>query len=259
MRQEENRPQLGICDVLSAPHERTDDCTNWKPEGVASPVVETTRSKFFIDTEFIESGPNRPIELLSIGIVAEDGRTFYAVDEGAVLANVNAWVQENVLPHLGGPRLPRDEIRLAIKQFIGDCKPEFWGYYADYDWVVFCQIFGAMIDLPKGWPMYCRDIKQLCDSLGNPKLPKQSSLEHNALNDARWNKIAYEFLAAQTSPAPPQNWIDEAAKEIAGGWVQTYAPEQFNTETRSIQQIIAAHCLRTAQTSPAPEKDRSKG
>ena len=92
--------------------------------------METTRSKFFIDTEFIESGPNRPIELLSIGIVAEDGRTFYAVDEGAVLANANAWVQENVLPHLGGPRLPRDEIRLAIKQFIGDCKPEFWGYYA---------------------------------------------------------------------------------------------------------------------------------
>ena len=41
MRQEENRPQLGICDVLSAPHKRTDDCTNWKPEGVASPVVET--------------------------------------------------------------------------------------------------------------------------------------------------------------------------------------------------------------------------
>jgi hypothetical protein len=74
-------------------------------------------------------------------------------------------------------------------------KPEFWGYYADYDWVVFCQLFGTMIDLPKRFPMYCRDIKQWCDSLGNPKLPKQESTEHNALEDARWNAKAWGFLA----------------------------------------------------------------
>lgn len=35
---------------------------------------------------------------------------------------------------------------------------------ADYDWVVLCQLYGTMMDLPKGWPMYCRDVKQLCDS-----------------------------------------------------------------------------------------------
>ncbi len=50
---------------------------------------------------------------------------------------------------------------------------------------------------PKGWPMYCRDVKQLCDSLGNPKLPEQTEAEHHALNDARWTKQAYEFLIAQ--------------------------------------------------------------
>jgi hypothetical protein len=42
--------------------------------------------------------------------------------------------------------------------------------------------------------MYTRDIKQLCDDLGNPKLPEQGEGEHNALYDARWNKLAYEFL-----------------------------------------------------------------
>ena len=51
-----------------------------------------------------------------------------------------------------------------------------------------------MMDLPKGFPMYCRDLKQLADSKGNPRLPKQESTEHNALEDARWNKQAYEFL-----------------------------------------------------------------
>lgn len=90
------------------------------------------KHRFFIDTEFIESGPNRPIELLSIALVAEDGREFYAVNSDAVLANANEWVRENVIPHLGGPRLSLADIRGSILRFIGDVKPEFWGYYADY-------------------------------------------------------------------------------------------------------------------------------
>jgi hypothetical protein len=53
-----------------------------------------------------------------------------------------------------------------------------------------------MIDLPEGWPMYCRDLKQYCDELGNPNLPAQDSTEHHALNDARWNRRVYEFLVS---------------------------------------------------------------
>ncbi len=73
-------------------------------------------------------------------------------------------------------------------------KPELWGYYSSYDHVAFCQLFGTMMDLPKGFPMYTRDIKQLCDSIGNPRLPEQGKGEHNALLDAKWNKIAWEYL-----------------------------------------------------------------
>ena len=37
-------------------------------------------------------------------------------------------------------------------------------YYADYDWVALCQLYGRMLDLPGRWPMFCRDLKQLsCD------------------------------------------------------------------------------------------------
>jgi hypothetical protein len=152
--------------------------------------------KYFLDTEFIENGPYYSIRLLSIGIVSEDGRELYEVNQEVDRNSANEWVKANVLPHLGTkPPQALATIAYIIQQFVGDdLKPEFWGYYADYDWVVFCQIFGSMIDLPKGWPMYCRDIKQLCDSLGNPTLPAQLSAEHNALNDARWNKLAWEFL-----------------------------------------------------------------
>ena len=40
----------------------------------------------------------------------------------------------------------------------------FYGYYSDYDWVAFCWLFGKMIDLPKGFPMYCIDLKQELDN-----------------------------------------------------------------------------------------------
>jgi hypothetical protein len=62
-----------------------------------------------------------------------------------------------------------------------------------------CQLYGTMMDLPKGWPMYCRDVKQWCDMLGNPKLPEQKSTEHHALLDAHWTREAWLFLLKSTT------------------------------------------------------------
>lgn len=156
--------------------------------------------KYFFDTEFIEDG--RTIDLLSIGIVCEDGRAYYATSCEADKSKASPWVKENVLPHLNtvsgrgtySLNVDRQTIRNEVLLFIANEKPEFWAYYADYDWVALCQLFGTMMDLPKGWPMYCRDIKQLCDDLGNPTLPKQGKGEHNALADAEWAMTAYYHL-----------------------------------------------------------------
>lgn len=168
--------------------------------------------RYWLDTEFIEDG--KTIDLISIGIVAEDGREYYAISTEFNAYKASQWVKDNVLSQLPArnvnlsdwsvsPRIKQESLawksRKMIAQevikFIGeDSKPEFWGYYADYDWVVFCWLFGTMMDLPKGFPMYCRDIKQWCDTLGNPKLPEQGKGEHNALADARWNRIAWQYL-----------------------------------------------------------------
>lgn len=174
--------------------------------------------RYFFDTEFIEDG--KTIDLISIGIVAEDGREYYAISADFDLSNANGWVKENVLKQL--PRLSyslsveesrtgltlddklphpykkRSKIRDEVLSFIGQDSPEIWAYYAAYDWVVLCQLFGTMMDLPKGWPMFCLDVKQLCHSLGNPALPEQTSTEHHALNDAIWTKQAWEYLAKLT-------------------------------------------------------------
>lgn len=153
--------------------------------------------RYFLDTEFIENGSNQPIYLISIGIVSEDGRQLYAVNSDCPLELAGDWVKENVLPNLNQTAIPLVEIKKLLISFCDPIRygrPEFWGYFADYDWVVFCQIFGRMIDLPKNYPMFCRDLKQWSKDLGDIELPKQSSKEHNALNDARWNKQSWEFL-----------------------------------------------------------------
>ncbi len=154
--------------------------------------------RYFLDTEFIESGPKKPIQLISIGIVSEDLRELYRISSEFNPDDASQWVKDNVLAQLEDyERGTLSQIADDIKEFCDPDefgKPEFWGYYADYDWVVFAQMFGTMMDLPKGFPMYCNDIKQLCFSLGNPKLPQQGKGEHNALADAGWNKKAFEFL-----------------------------------------------------------------
>jgi hypothetical protein len=155
--------------------------------------------RYFFDTEFIEDG--KTIDLISIGIVAEDGREYYAENYEADTSKASDWVVINVLAHLkgGGLAKHRLQIRDEVLAFIGQDDPEIWAYYADYDWVALCQLFGTMMDLPRGWPMYCRDIKQLVDHLSPQILPAQDGQEHHALADARWNKQAYNFLMSLES------------------------------------------------------------
>jgi hypothetical protein len=169
--------------------------------------------KFFIDTEFHEDGTT--IDLISIGIVGEDGREFYAISRDCDYDRIWTldscdWLRKNVMNYLPPPTeiraagLPRTEIRDAILAFVApppgvtlnDDKPEFWGYYADYDWVAFCQLFGRMIDLPKHFPKYCRDLKQVADVM-KIRLPPPREDEHHALADARWIRDSYLFCVHQ--------------------------------------------------------------
>lgn len=248
--------------------------------------------KYFLDTEFIEGirkplkwlptigNWNRPyhfIDLISIGMVAEDGREYYAVCNEFNPKDADEWVRENVLNKIqlefykkesayaktyhwesltlknfmkwegkNKKEIAKDIVMFvypeqsnnfagAESEFFQRAKeygwngeqPEFYAYYADYDWVVFCSLFGKMIDLPKFFPMYCHDLKQTLDEVaalndrkrvadlkiafdedntqeyplelmvqslkGHPNYPKQEN-EHNALDDAKWNKRLYDFV-----------------------------------------------------------------
>lgn len=56
------------------------------------------------------------------------------------------------------------ETGMALVDVISEYpQPKFYAYFADYDWVAFCALFGKMVDLPQGFPYYCRDLKQTLD------------------------------------------------------------------------------------------------
>lgn len=148
--------------------------------------------KIWFDTEFCEGG--KTIELISIEMVREDGATYHAeVFDAVEIASKNEWLKSNVRPHLIGMNNNKKIIAKETIKFAGD-KPEFWAYYADYDWVVLCQLYGRMIDLPALWPMFCMDVKQFAAMEGNPRLPKQFGIEHHALADALHTKLMWKFL-----------------------------------------------------------------
>lgn len=166
--------------------------------------------RYFFDTEFYE----RPghIDLISIGIVREDGASFYAENkafswdrmnylagEATIEADTPKWILENVKPHLRGGLYLMDVPsmrRQLAKFFDGDENPEFWAWYGNYDWVVFCWIWGRMIDLPQNFPMYCRDFRQTVQALGirGKDLAEQPGQSHDALADAQWLFDAFKVF-----------------------------------------------------------------
>ncbi|QIQ62990.1 DnaQ-like DNA polymerase III subunit [Streptomyces phage Moab] len=170
------------------------------------------KMKYFYDTEFHEDG--QTIDLISIGIVREDGRSYYAVSSEADYRRVhdNSWLMNNVMDSIPyvveksnghpydtirpvGPTVKsRRRIRDDIVKFVGNDSPEFWAWYADYDHVALCQLFGKMIDLPHNFPMFTRDLRQHWEYRGCPPLPKQTEGKHNALDDARHNLIMYNYM-----------------------------------------------------------------
>lgn len=152
--------------------------------------------RIFFDFEFIENGNAFVMEPISIGMVREDGEEYYAEFQGVDWTKANEWVKDNVRPYLTGPIKRKHTIVREILEFVGE-KPEFWAYFADYDWVLLCQLFGRMVDLPKGWPYFCLDVKQLMWSYNLKKEDLQipNDQEHHALADARWNKHAFNAIS----------------------------------------------------------------
>ncbi|MEB4210698.1 polyadenylate-specific 3'-exoribonuclease AS [Mycobacterium sp. 94-17] len=160
--------------------------------------------RYFYDTEFIEDG--RTIELISIGVAAEDGREYYAVSTEFDPERAGSWVRSNVLPKLPPPASQlwrsRRRIRDDLEGFFGvggDEPIELWAWVAAYDHVALCQLWGTMPELPRSIPRFTRELRQLWEDRGRPPMPPRPSDAHDALVDARDQLRRYRLITSGTS------------------------------------------------------------
>lgn len=161
--------------------------------------------RYWYDTEFLDTGT--VVHLLSIGIIAEDGRELYLVDADAPWDKVrgHAWLTENVLPHLDrlpdSAWLPRSELRTAVRDFLvspahtGDT--ELWTWFGAYDHVLLMQLVGddgLMINTPTHIPQWSNDVRQMQWERGNIVLPPQTNGQHDALEDAKHTMFLHRYI-----------------------------------------------------------------
>jgi len=154
--------------------------------------------RYFYDTEFIEDGVT--IELVSIGVVDETGREFYAVSTEFDPDQAIGWVRDNVLTKLPPPadRAWRSRARIREDLLAYFAEPdedvELWAWYAAYDHVALCQLWGAMPALPRAIPRFSHELRQRWAELGRPALPAPPSDQHDALADARHNLHRWQAM-----------------------------------------------------------------
>lgn len=179
--------------------------------------------KIAFDTEF-NAEDNRTIDLISIGLVAEDGREYYAVSTEFNLANCGDWLQGNVLnklpPFDGAERIGNDrllvknpnrkwksraEIRSDISSFFAasrnkDLKvPDLWAYFGSYDFVALCELMGGFLHMPTFMPNYTNDLRveMSRNNVLKSDLPTEPKNVHDALIDARWTMESIKHLQSK--------------------------------------------------------------
>jgi 3' exoribonuclease, RNase T-like len=157
--------------------------------------------RYFYDTEFIEDGIT--IDLVSIGVVDETGREFYAVSTEFNPDKAGQWVREHVLDKLPSPADPawcdRATMRDRLMKFLnrGRDRVELWAWFAAYDHVALAQLWGDMPALPRELPRFTRELRQRWEDVGKPALPPPPSDAHDALADARHNLMRWRVIETE--------------------------------------------------------------
>ncbi len=174
--------------------------------------------KIFFDTEF--TGLHQHTTLISIGLVAENGREFYAEFTDYNKAQIDDWLRDNVLDKLiykcddnqaytdgahtgrsGDKEYITDELQKWLDSFIEPV--EMWSDCLAYDWILFCQLWGGALNVPK-WIYYSPfdlatlfKIKDVDPDINRENFAGMAGADqskHNALWDAKVIKGCYEKL-----------------------------------------------------------------
>lgn len=182
--------------------------------------------KLFFDTEF--TGLRKDTTLISIGIVSEDERRFYAEFTDYNQKQCNDWIRENVIKHLYAHFPKRDmfdyktrsvtawgdktHVKVMLIDWLNQFDEiQFVSDVCHYDFVLLIDLFGCAFDLPQNVNPACHDINQdiarhygisereafdksreeiVAELCGGPVIGRK----HNALYDAEVIRAIYKEI-----------------------------------------------------------------
>jgi hypothetical protein len=177
----------------------------------------------FLDTEFTEL--SQKAQLISLGLIDENGSTFYAEFDDFDINQASDFVVQNIIPNLDFyerkpfvKKLNNHDVRVnGSKGYIKDFLLEWLSYYDNiqivsdvchFDFVLFLNIFDTIDNLPENISLSCHDINQDIaryyhisdkeafdksrESMLPPSLQNQDS-KHNSLYDATVIKYIYNL------------------------------------------------------------------
>lgn len=171
----------------------------------------------FFDFEF--TGLHQATTPISLGMVSQEGQTFYAEFTDYDESQVDEWIEENVIRNLLGAagllgaQPPDTRYVLGDRAHVAQAallwlqkwdSVSMWGDVLAYDWALFCELFGGARHIPKHVFYIPFDIATLLWAKGeDPDLDRVAYAglrdvpmsRHNALRDAWVIKKCYEELA----------------------------------------------------------------
>ena len=177
----------------------------------------------FYDSEF--TGLHQYTTLISMGLVDKNGRSFYAEFSDYAQEQCDEWINEHVLKHtrwLSSPTTQQEFcrqegdvlvcygnkafVRQALETWLQDYQnTEICADCLAYDWVLFCELFGGALNIPKQVFYMPFDLPALFEVRGlSPDTNRESFADfqstsnldqrHNALYDANLTKACYNKL-----------------------------------------------------------------
>lgn len=175
--------------------------------------------KIFLATEF--TGLHQQTTLISIGLISENGKTFYAELTDYDKNQIDEWLKKNVIDNLLYNDLSDlgliidyniDNYRMkaasvSVKERLSEWLMQFgdveiWSDCLSYDWVLFNNIFGHAFNIPKNVYYIPFDICTMFKLKGiDADISRQDfinnsvdGVKHNALYDAKVIKACFDKL-----------------------------------------------------------------
>lgn len=184
---------------------------------------------FYFDCEF--TGLHKDTTLISIGVVSENGNTFYGVLDDYDKTQVNEWIQENVIENLdngyissdindysirGGKELIKKFLLIWLNRISNGEEINFVSDVSHYDFILLIDLlYQNALNIPENICPVCYDInidiqkyfkissseafnmsreKIINDYNLNEMIPLNNEMKHNSLYDAFVIRAIYYLL-----------------------------------------------------------------